>query len=97
VARSFGMSEEDMANIDVQLPFLRRQMERSDEFAAQVALSVLKDLEAGDGEAAKVYLGKTLSVYYNGHFSGNTNFVARIERFAATNAALSNAIYRALK
>jgi len=97
LARSFGMTEEDMANIDSSLPLLRRQVERSEELAAQVALHALNDLEAGDVKAAKLYLGLTVSVYYHGHFAGNTNFITQIERFAATNAALSNTIHKSLQ
>ncbi len=94
----FGLSDKEMAEIGAQLPTLAKQTERSDEFAAAVALSVFKELETGKLDRAKKHLGQTVSAYYRGHrYDGDTNVLAAIERYAATNAAISNAIYRKLE
>jgi hypothetical protein len=72
--------------------------EQRDEFAAAIALGVLKKLEQGDLETARKRLHTTISTYYRAHRDdGNTNYLVPIERFAATNEALSNAIYGKLK
>jgi hypothetical protein len=98
VRDGFRLSDKEMAEIGAQLPNIRKQMERSDEFAAALALGVFKELEAGKVESAKKHLGQTVSIYYRGHrYDGDTNLLAKIERYAVTNAAISNAIYRKLE
>jgi hypothetical protein len=95
---AFKLSDQEMAELGAQLPRMREQMERSDEFAAAIALAAFTKLEQGDVERAKWRLTGAISAYYRGHrFDGESNFVARIERFATTNAALSNAIYGKLE
>jgi hypothetical protein len=43
-------------------------------------------------------LATTISIYYRAHrLDGNSNFIAQIERYAGTNAAISNAIYGKLE
>jgi hypothetical protein len=71
---------------------------REDELAAHIALGVLVRLERGDMEKAKRVLEATISTYYRRHQkTGHTNVLANIERYAATNASLSNAIYGKLE
>jgi hypothetical protein len=73
-------------------------MQRQDEFAAAVALLAFKRLEADDTNRAEWELATTVSAYYRGHrLDGNTNLLARIVSYAATNSAMSNAIYRKLE
>ncbi|SRR6266446_1556456 len=97
VKATFGMSEKDMAKLEGYLPQMRKDLARTDEFAAGVALSALTSLERGDAERARKVLSQTISMYYRAHRDdGNTNVLAHINQFAATNAALSNAIHRKL-
>jgi len=73
-------------------------MKRQDEFAATMALAALVKLDRGDIEKAKSRLEKTISIYYRGHRDdGDSNVLRHIVTFAATNSALSNAIYRKLE
>ena len=73
-------------------------MKRQDETAVVVALSALMKLEQGDIEKARSRLETAVSDYYRVHHKdGNTNVLHRIVAFAATNAALSNAISRKLE
>jgi hypothetical protein len=73
-------------------------MKRQDEYAAAVALLVYKRLGAGNVEGAKWELATTISTYYRGHrLDGNTNLLTRITSYAATNSAMSNAIYGKLE
>jgi len=73
-------------------------MKRQDEMAAVVALAALVKLDGGDIEKAKSRLHTAISIYYRGHRDdGDSNVLRHITAFAATNAALSNAIYRKLE
>ena len=75
--------------------------EHQDEFAAVAACGVFARLEGDDVEKvekAKHTLATIISIYYRAHrLDGNSNFIARIESYAATNAVISNAIYGKLK
>lgn len=95
---TFGMTDEQLAEIGKQLPTLRRQMAREDEMAAAMALGALAKLERGDVEKTRSILERTVSIYFRGHqHDGNSNVLRNIEKFAATSASLSNAIYRKLE
>jgi hypothetical protein len=66
-----------------------------DEFAAAVALAAFSRIQRGQSDQAKHELATTVSIYYRAHrLDGNTNLIASIESYAATNAAMSNAIYK---
>jgi predicted negative regulator of RcsB-dependent stress response len=98
VRDALGLTDKQMAEIGEQLPRMRKEMAREDEFAAAMALGALVPLEQGEIEKAKTRLQKTISIYYRGHkHDGNTNVLRRITNFATTNAGLSNAIYRRLE
>jgi hypothetical protein len=74
------------------------QTEQQDEFAAALACTAFRRLEAGNTERAKYELLTTISIYYRAHrFDGNSNLIVGTEAYASTNAALSNAIYRKLE
>jgi hypothetical protein len=95
---TFGMSESDMLQLQRSLPELRGNLEKTDGFAGAIALSVLEKLELGKLEQAKTNLRQTVSIYYRSHQAdGNTNLLLHIDQYAATNAALSNAIHRRLE
>ncbi len=69
--------------------------EHEDALAASIACSAFARLEAGETGKAKHTLATTISIYYRAHrVDGDRNLIAHIEAFAATNAAISNAIYR---
>jgi len=87
-----------MAEWGGRLPEFFEASKREDEWAAAMALGALVKLEQGDEETAKSRLQKTISIYYRGHrLDGDTNVLRHITTFAATNAGLSNAIYRKLE
>ncbi len=74
------------------------QTKHQDEFAAAVALAALANLQRGQSQKAEHELATTLSIYYRAHrVDGDTNLIASIQAYAATNAALSNAIYRPIQ
>jgi hypothetical protein len=88
----------EMAHFGGRLPEYWDAVKRQEEFAAGIALGVFFKLEKGNVEGAKSNLATTVAIYYRGHrHDGDTNFLARIERIASTNAAISNAIYRKLE
>jgi thioredoxin-like negative regulator of GroEL len=94
----FHMTDAKMADFGEHLPEYFAAMQRQDEFAAAVALLAFKRLEAGDTNQAERALATTISAYYRGHrLDGNTNLLARIVSYAATNSTMSNAIYRKLE
>ena len=63
--------------------------------SASIALAALKHLETNDVEDAKVRLAAMIATYHRVHSGdGDTNLLKSIERFAATNMVLSNAVYR---
>lgn len=71
------------------------ETKQQDEFAAAVALAAFAKLQAGQAEKAEHELATTVSIYYRAHGrDGNTNLIASIVAYAATNSAMSNAIYR---
>jgi hypothetical protein len=95
---TFGMSESDMLKLQAYLPQLRRDMERTDEFAAGIALSALYNMERGEAEQAKEQLRATVSIYWRSHQTdGLTNMLLKIQQYAATNLALSNALHKKLE
>lgn len=62
---------------------------------ASIALVGLKDLETTNIENAKFRFAAMAATYYRAHLhDGDTNLLAQIKSCAATNAALSNAIFR---
>ena len=98
VRDNFRMTDAEMADFGEHRQEYLDAMKRQDEFAAAIALRVFYQLESGDTEGAKKNLATTISIYYRGHkHDGNTNVIAHIESYAATNAAISNAIYRRLE
>jgi hypothetical protein len=98
VRDAFHATDEEMADFGGRLPEFWDAAKRQDEIAAAIALSVFHQLEGGDIDGAKKNLATTVSIYYRGHkYDGNTNVIAHIKRYASTNAAISNAIYRPLE
>jgi predicted negative regulator of RcsB-dependent stress response len=98
IKATFSMSEKEMANLEASLPKLRSNLERTDEWAAAIALGALENMEHGDTERAKKQLRQTISIYYRSHQAdGNTNVLLHINQYSATNVALSNAIHRKLE
>lgn len=98
VRDAFHATDEEMTEFGGRLPEFWDAAKRQDEFAAAIALGVFFKLEGGNVEGAKSNLATTVSIYYRGHrHDGDTNFLARIERIASTNMAISNAIYKKLE
>lgn len=98
VRDAFHATDSEMADYGARLPEFWDAAKRQDEFAAAIALRVYHQLESGNLDGAKRNLATTISIYYRGHrLDGNTNVIAHIERYASTNAAISNAIYRTLE
>lgn len=94
VAETEQMVREDRETIRDQF----HQTEHQDEFAAALASHVFAALEDGSVDKAKHGLLTTISTFYRAHrLDGNTNLIAAIERYASTNTAVSNAIYRKLE
>jgi hypothetical protein len=98
VRDAFRLTDEDMAKWGGRIPEFFDSVRRQDETAAAMGLAALVRLEKGDTESARNVLQKTISIYYRSHRDdGNTNLLKHITNFAATNASLSNAIYRPLE
>ena len=94
----FHMTDAEMADWGEHMHEYFVAMQRQDEFAAAIALAAFTNLEATNTERAKWELETTISAYYRGHLhDGNTNLLHKIVSYAATNSALSNAIYRKLE
>jgi hypothetical protein len=94
----FQMTDAEMADFGKHEPEYFEAMRRQDEFAAAVAFWAFRNLEAGDTNRAEWELATTVSAYYRGHrLDGNTNLLGHIVSYAATNSAMSNAIYRKLE
>ncbi len=95
VRDGFGLSDKDMAEIAPQLPKTLEQLNRADESAAAVSLGVLVKLDLGEQQAARQRLYDTVGLYYRGHHSdGDTNLLARIQKYASIDVGLSNAVYK---
>jgi len=95
---NFHMTDAEMADFGKHESEYFAAMQRQDEFAAAIALAAFKNLEASNTDRAKWELETTVSAYYRGHLhDGNTNLLHHIVYYAATNSALSNAIYRKLE
>jgi hypothetical protein len=63
--------------------------------SASIALAALKRIDSNDVEGARSMLALPVANYYRGHSNDeDTNLLARIVAFAATDTVLSNAIYR---
>jgi hypothetical protein len=98
VRDNFHMTDAEMADFGAHQQEYFAAMKRQDEIAAAMALGALVKLEQGDMEKAKSRLQTTISIYFRGHRDdGDSNVIRHITTFAATNAALSNAIYRKLE
>ena len=98
VRDNFKMTDAEMADFAEHHKEYWEAMKRQDEMAAVMALAALVKLEQGDIERARTRLEGTISIYYRGHrHDGDSNVLRHITTFAATNAALSNAIYRKLE
>ena len=98
VRDNFHMSDADMADFGAHQQEYFAQMKRQDEMAAVIAFAALVKLDEGDLEKAKWRLQTEISIYYRSHNrDGNSNVLRHITTYAATNAALSNAIYRKLE
>ena len=97
VRNAFQLTDKEMATWGGRIPEFFDSVKRQDEMAALMGLSALARLEKGEPESAKNVLEKAISIYYRGHHGdGNSNLLRHITSFAATNASLSNAIYRPL-
>ena len=98
VRDNFHMTDAEMADFGTHQQEYFAAMKRQDEMAAAMALGALVKLEHGDIDQTRQVLEQTISIYYRGHRQdGATNLLHHIETFAATNASLSNAIYRKLE
>ena len=98
VKEHFQMTDADMADFAERRQEYFEAMKRQDEMAAAIALGALVRLDRGDIAKTRNVLEKTISIYYRGHrHDGDSNVLRHIETFAATNASLSNAIYRKLE
>ena len=98
VRDNFHMTDKEMADFGEHRAEYFAAMKRQDEMAAVIALAALVKLEQGDMEKTKSRLQTAISIYYRGHRQdGDSNVLRHITTFAATNAALSNAIYRKLE
>jgi hypothetical protein len=97
VKEAFHMTDAQMADLGAHYQEYFESLMRQEEFAAAIALRVLHQLDMGDLEGAKANLRTTLSIYYRGHPDGNTNIIFHIDRYASTNAAVSNAVHRKLE
>jgi hypothetical protein len=98
VRDNFHMTDAEMTEFGKHYAEYFEAMKRQDEYAAAVALVAYKRLGAGNVERAKWELATTVSTYYRGHrLDGNTNLLTRITSYAATNSAMSNAIYGKLE
>lgn len=92
---NFHMTDAEMADFANHKAEYFEEMKRQDEMAAVIALMAL---EVGDTERAKKVLVTTVSSYYRVYSkNGNTNLIRHIVSYAATNSALSNAIYGKLQ
>jgi hypothetical protein len=98
VRDNFHMTDAEMADFGEHQQEYFDAMKRQDEMAAAIALNTLKKLNHEDTDGAKHTLETTISIYYRGHRTdGHSNLLSGIDRFAATNASLSNAIHRPLE
>ena len=98
VKDNFHMTDAEMADFGEHQQEYFAAIKRQDEMAAVIALAALVKLDQGDIEKAKWRLQTEISTYYRGHNrDGDTNVLRHITTYAATNAALSNAIYRKLE
>jgi hypothetical protein len=62
--------------------------------SASIALAALKNLDTNDVGSARFRLASMIAIYYHGHSKdGDTNLLASIVAFAATDSVLSNAVY----
>lgn len=98
VRDNFHMTDAEMADFGAHQQEYFAAMKRQDEIAAVIALAALVKIDQGDIEKAKWRLQTEISTYYRGHnYDGDSNVLRHITTYAATNAALSNAIYRKLE
>lgn len=94
----FHMTDAEMADFGKHQAQYFAEMQRQDELAAALALQSFKDLEAGNTGRVKHGLTTMVSAYYRQYSTdGNSNLIYHIVSYAATNVALSNAIYRKLQ
>jgi hypothetical protein len=92
-----GLTDADWAEMAKDAPNMRKEIERSDEYAAAIAFGAFMNLESGNTDRAKLELETTVSLYYRLHsLDGNTNLLQRIMSYATTNSAFSNAISKKL-
>ncbi len=90
----FQLTDAEMADFGKHLPEYSAAMKRQDEMAALISYWAYKHLEEKKINDAKWELAAAMSIYYRAHAQdGNTNLLHRITAYAATHAALSNAIY----
>jgi hypothetical protein len=95
---NFHVTDADMADFAAHKKEYFEGMKREDEMAAAMAFAALLRLERDDIAKARNVLERTISIYFRGHrHDGDSNILRNIEIFAATNASLSNAIYRKLE
>jgi hypothetical protein len=98
VRDNFHMTDAQMVDFGAHQQEYFAAIKREDEMAALIALAALAKLDQGDLDMAKGRLQTAISIYYRGHsFDGDSNLLRHITDYAATNAPLSNAIYRKLE
>jgi len=89
----FGLTHQQKLLRQYQTENLKKN-EPTEGFAAAIALVAYEKIEAGDTDTAKRRLATTISIYYQTHrLDGSPKLLALIVAYAATNAAISNAIY----
>jgi len=87
--------------LETNMAYLNKQREEYSKLAkpweastASIALVGLKDLDTTNMEDARFRLTTLIAMYYRAHLhDGDTNLLGHIVSCAATNSALSNAIY----
>lgn len=95
----FGLTDADMAELGKQLPYMRADMERSDEYAAAIALAVSGDLVRSNFDGARMHLAQVVDIYYRQYRfgGGNSNLIAKIEKAAATNSAIATQLSKKIE
>ncbi len=98
VKRVLHLGDQDVVDYAAHQKEWYEGLKREDELSASISLAALVKIEEGDLEQAKERLRTEISTYYRAHkHDGNSNLLYYITRTAATNAGLSNAIYRKIQ
>ena len=93
------MTDEQMAEAGPKVSQYFEDMKRQDEMAAKVSFAAFIYLERGNVEEAKNRLLPHFTGYYRIYHAkgGDTNFMARIEQAATTNAVIATEISRKIE